>query len=296
MAMRNNPMSPTFTRFSYWLWNSFWYLFLSIRSKFKGELARFDLAGSRVLLDMRDRTVTRALYLFREYEPSETKMLVGLLRLGMTFIDIGANTGYFTLLAAKNVGLGGRVIAFEPCPENVEILRRNVSINKLRNVMVVKAAITNAHQPVTLHLCEINDGDHRIYDGKDDEFYNAGLPRRTITVQGFTLDEYLRLHGLTADVIKMDIQGAEYIALQGMKNALCQNRDVALMVEYWPHGLKRCGTQPKQFIKEMRRLGFNTHAPSADGQVTPIKIAEIHERTEGKNALTLLFSRNGMFV
>ncbi len=291
LALRKNP---SLARIAYRVWDGFWGVFLSARSRVRGDTARFNLAGKSVQFDLRDRTVTRALYFFGEYEPRETKALLGLLRPGMTFVDIGANTGYYAVLAAKSVGERGKVIAFEPCPDNVEILRRNVAINKLRNMIVVNAAVTASRGDVTLRLCEINAGDHRIYDGGDDDFYNAGMPRKTTTVTGFALDGYMRLHGLEADVIKMDIQGAEHIALQGMKGVLCQNRDVVMMVEYWPHGLRQCGSHPKVFLMEMRRLGFNILRPSAEGGLEPISLAEINDLATGLNAITLLFSRNGL--
>jgi FkbM family methyltransferase len=293
LALRKKP---ALARFVYRAWDGVWSVFLTARSRVKGDAARFNLAGKSVRFDLRDRTVTRALYLFGQYEPRETKALLGLLRPGMTFVDIGANTGYYAVLAAKSVGERGKVVAFEPCPDNADILRRNAAINKLRNMIVVNAAVTAARGDVTLRLCEINAGDHRIYDGGDDDFFNAGMPRKTTTVPGFSLDNYMLLHGLEPDVIKMDIQGAEHIALQGMKSVLCKNRDVVMMVEYWPHGLRQCGSPPKDLIKELRRLGFRTHYPSPEGGLERISLAEINELATGLEAITLLFSRNGHLV
>lgn len=87
-------------------------------------------------LDLRDKGFARPLYEHGVHEPRETDFLAKALQPGMTFIDIGAHVGYYTLLGAAAVGKEGKVIAFEPEPYNLEILTKNVALNELTNVVV----------------------------------------------------------------------------------------------------------------------------------------------------------------
>src|SRR5262245_2134996 len=79
----------------------------------------------------------------RGYEPEETAFIEAALAPGMTFLDLGANVGYFTCLAARKVGPAGRVWAFEPDPRNFRLLVRSVKANGLSNVTAVRAAASD---------------------------------------------------------------------------------------------------------------------------------------------------------
>jgi FkbM family methyltransferase len=245
------------------------------------------------LLDLRDRTIARALYIFRQYEPSGTRLLGRILCPGMTVVDIGANTGYYTILAATIVGASGRVLAFEPSPENAEILKRNIGLNGLGNVVVEESAVTASAGEATLYLCSINAGDHRIYNGKDDDFYNAGRRRSTLHVKAVSLDGYLDPRGARVDLIKMDVQGAEYVALQGMKRTLAENEAVILMTEYWPHGLERSGARPEDFLSELVQLGFRIFRGAPEGRFEMVTPDQVRAAVQGRESTTLFFSRRG---
>jgi FkbM family methyltransferase len=246
-------------------------------------------------MDLRDRSVTRVLYLFHEYEPLETQMFINLLKPGMTVIDIGANTGYYTLIAALSVGETGRIVAFEPYPGNVEILSRNVELNRLDNVTIEAYAISDLDGVVKLYLSNINAGDHRIYDGKDDELFNVGRSRQMINVFATTLDSYINSKGIEVDLIKMDVQGAEYVALQGMKETLKVNQDIILMTEYWPHGLERCGTEPIEFLHELNALGFKIFLINSDGHFIKRKLKEVNDSVSGADHITMFLARDVLF-
>jgi FkbM family methyltransferase len=166
---------------------------------------------------------------------------------GDVFVDIGANIGYFTLLASDAVGDTGKVFAFEPDPRNLRLLRKNVEANQCGNVWVEEKAITQAYKPLTLYLSHINFGDHRIYASHDDTLYNHGLQRSQVQVEGITLDGYLPA-GSRVNFVKMDIHCAEYFALQGMKRVLRENHDVLCVMEFWPHGLLEAGASPSALL------------------------------------------------
>ncbi len=290
-VVRLSLFGPYLARIAYWIWDTTLEIYFRLRSKLIGDTATFDLQGRQVIMDLRDRSVTRVLYLFHEYEPLETQMFINLLKPGMTVIDIGANTGYYTLLAAFSIGETGSVVAFEPYPGNVEILSRNVELNRLNNVTIEAFAISDLEGIAKLYLSNINAGDHRIYDGKDDELFNVGRSRQKINVLTTTLDSYINNVGIEVDLIKMDVQGAEYVALQGMKETLKVNQDIILMTEYWPHGLERCGTEPIKFLCELSALGFNFFLINRDRHFIKLELNEINNSVSGADHITMFLAR-----
>lgn len=293
-AVRLSWLGPHVARFAYWIWDTTLDIYFALRSKLFGHTAIFDLFGRQVIMDLRDRSVTRVLYLFHEYEPLETRMFINLLKPGMTVIDIGANTGYYTLIAALSVGETGRIVAFEPYPGNVEILSRNVGLNRLDNVTIEAYAISDLDGVAKLYISNINTGDHRIYDGKDDELFNVGRSRQKINVLTTTLDGYINNKGIDVDLIKMDVQGAEYVALQGMKETLKMNQDIILMTEYWPYGLKRCGTEPIEFLRELNALGFNIFLKNDEGRFINQTLKEVNDSVLGADHTTLFVARDDL--
>jgi len=290
-SARHSRLGPLGARIAYWMWDRSTGLLLGVRMAVLGDTAVFHLLGKPVRLDLHDRAVTRVLYLFHEFEQEATLAFARLLRPGITVVDIGANIGYYTIISAQAVGVTGRVLAFEPGPDNIRILRHNVALNGLDNVTVRQEAVAANGGRLTLHLSSINPGDHRIYNGEDDDLYNVGRTRQTVEVESVALDDFLETLDWNVDLIKMDVQGAEHAALQGMKRTLTRNKDVVLMAEYWPHGLSRSGTTPDAFLKELGELGFQAFLPSDGGsflRITPTEIASI---ASGDMHLTLFFSR-----
>ncbi len=167
---------------------------------------------------------------------------------GWTVVDIGANIGYFTLLLSRLVGPTGKVYAFEPDPDNVRVLKKNVMANNCRNVIVVQKAVSNKDGQLKLFLDEENKGDHRSYDSHDG--------RKSITIKSTTLDTYFRKDKGTIDFIKMDIQGSEALALLGMKKTMKRQKKLILLSEFWPFGICNSGIKPERYISLLREYGF----------------------------------------
>lgn len=216
--------------------------------------------GHRMYLDARD---TLLLSWYGYYEPDVTDLFKAYIKPGQTVFDIGANIGYYTLLAAKWVGPSGRVVAFEPEPSNFEILRKNVQLNGYSHVTLVPHAVSKAAGKIRLYLNEQNRGDHRIYD--------SGETRTSIEIETVSLDGYCAEHPGRVDFIKMDIQGAEGGALDGMKNVLQQNPSVVAVSEFWPEGLRRFGTLPESYLEQWRGLGFKLYPVSASTPLEPLQ-------------------------
>ena len=129
-------------------------------------------------------------------------------------MDVGANVGQFTLVAARRVGPSGRVHAYEPTPELAAHILRNLELNGLENVAVNAVAVSDVAGRASLHFVELDDpGENSIV--------NPSPGTRTLEVPTVTLDGYLAEHAVgTVSVIKMDIEGAEMPALLGARNLL----------------------------------------------------------------------------
>lgn len=205
------------------------------------------------------------------YEPLETTLLKDNLRSGQTFVDIGANIGYYTLLAARIVGPQGRVFAFEPDPDNFQLLKKNVETNGYSNVVLVPKAVSNHTGQTLLYLNPLNRGDHRLYDSSDG--------RRSISVELITLDDFFKVLEPTVHFIKMDIQGSEAAALTGMKKLLQLNSKIKLVSEFWPGGLKRSGIDPRVYADQLIGLGFQIQEINErDGKLLPVHLDELLNR------------------
>lgn len=174
-----------------------------------------------------------------EYELAEVRCLQHVLLPGKNFIDCGANVGYFTILAAKLLGPTGRVEAFEPDPDNLEILRANVNNNQFTNVTVHAAAAGLKNGQRFLYQSVGNAGDHRTWND------NKEL-RPTVAVQVEQLDSVLAdLERI--DVMKIDVQGDEMQVLQGAQQLINRSPGMVLSIEYWPYGLSTNGSSPSAF-------------------------------------------------
>ncbi len=245
--------------------------------------------GKRMFVDLWDSAVSTHLFVSKTWEPEETRLVSSLLREGDVFVDVGANMGYFTLVASDAVGKSGKVFAFEPEPKNFSLLRKNVQANKCANARCEQKAVTASDHPVELFLSSFNYGDHRIFQSRDDDNYNRGAQRARTQVQGVALDSYFA-PGTRIDFIKMDVQGAEYFALQGMKRVLRDNPDVVLVMEFWPHGLHEAGVEPARLLEEIEALSFVSYRTGA-GKLALFGRDEILQ-TSGDDCVNLVLSRS----
>ncbi len=205
--------------------------------------------GMTMFLDTRDHGIGKPLLTAGAYEPEETAFVRSALSPGDVFVDVGANVGYFTCLAARIVGPEGLVFAFEPDPRNFRLLSRAIEANRFENVVLERVAIGDRSGSIRLYRSSLNHGDHRIYD--------SGGGRCAIKIRMTSLDEYFAGRRTAVDFLKMDIQGAEFLALRGMERLLEASRDrITILTEFWPSGLRRAGADPGAFLEFFESRGF----------------------------------------
>jgi FkbM family methyltransferase len=127
------------------------------------------------------------------------------------FYDIGANVGFFTIVGAKLVGPYGKVISFEPVPENANVIRHNVQINQLQNVSVVEKAVSNHNDYESLQVTTYSGGAMLASAGTADDV------ARTIKIPVISIDHAITNSELPPpNVVKIDVEGAELNVFLGM--------------------------------------------------------------------------------
>lgn len=182
--------------------------------------------GGKIFIDLREShmMLKRSLGI---YEYWKTALFLELVKPGMTVVDIGVNKGYYSLLAAKIMHDRGTVLSFEPDPVNCGWIKKSIEINGYQSVKLFQKALSNVR------------GTHEFYRGKKSGwgslFFSASdsVPETDpITVETHTLDDVLDEEGIDAvDVIKMDVQGADLLVLQGAKETLTKSKNLSLIMD-----------------------------------------------------------------
>jgi FkbM family methyltransferase len=159
------------------------------------------------------------------YEKETAGWLESELKPGMTFMDVGANAGYFTLLGSKCVRAGS-VVAFEPIPINVDIIKKHIIANGIANVIVINMALSDCsgHADFTI---ESNNANSHLSDVSIS--HQISSPYKSIKVPVSTLDEYVAINQVRPDVIKIDVEGAEMRVLNGGRKTLTSLRPILVV-------------------------------------------------------------------
>ncbi|MBL8295585.1 MAG: FkbM family methyltransferase [Bryobacterales bacterium] len=171
------------------------------------------------------------------YELTKQKLFAGLITPGTVVFDIGANVGFYTLLAARVTGPSGRVYAFEPLPRNVAFLREHLRMNRVGNVELVESAVSNF------------DGEGMFFADTDPHMGHLSLSGK-FKVPVLQLSNFVEQHGASAPhLIKIDVEGAEAEVLDGAE---------ALLRRYRPRILLATHSRPvhAECCARLRALGY----------------------------------------
>jgi FkbM family methyltransferase len=206
--------------------------------------------------------IPQYIYYFGVWEPHITSWISSCLRPGDGFIDVGANIGYYSLLASRLVGERGKVVAVEASPRTFLDLQRNLALNGVTNVRAINSAAS------------AGTGKFKIFRGHE---FNTGLS--TIFEQsGFELEGEVQAEPLSdliqanefkaARVVKIDVEGAEALVLAGMEPMLSLGRDdLEYLIEINPAALARQGTSAQRVLQPFVDAGF--HAYEIENDYSP---------------------------
>lgn len=178
------------------------------------------------------------------------------LRPGACVIDIGANVGEYSALAAELVGPTGHVYAFEPAPETAASLRKR--FDGVPQISIVEAAVGDVTRTVRLYLDAENPTQHSLGS------HNVGRGGGTVKVQQRALDDVKGLR--PPDVIKIDAQGGELRVLHGARRILASAKPFVVF-ELWPYGLRNLRAEPADLLKELKRNGYTLFKLALNGRL-----------------------------
>jgi FkbM family methyltransferase len=199
-----------------------------------------------------DSQLCRLIYC-RNFEMTERAFVNHFLRPGDVFVDVGANIGLFTLIAASRVGPTGRVIAFEPTSQTYDRLVRNVELNRLSNVDCVKSALSDHSGQLDLV---------RSVDGYDAWNSFAGPTKghsvSSEQVDVIEWDRYAAAHGLSGNVtmMKIDVEGWEGRVLAGGRETLSRPDSPILQVEFTDDAAQAAGSSCRDLYALLESLGY----------------------------------------
>ena len=208
-----------------------------------------------------DQQIDRFIYFWDCWEPNETRLVRKLLRTNDIFVDVGANNGYYSLLASTLVGPSGSVLALEPLPPIISELKANIALNGFRNISVIESAVSDKADDLVLTIPE------------------GGGPGVTTLrpVKGASWRVSCnRLDRLLADfptprLVKIDVEGAELKALTGLEGLLVRNEAPDVLCEVTASFLKQIGDNANALYSWMARFGYRAYLVRENGlQVLPL--------------------------
>jgi FkbM family methyltransferase len=197
-------------------------------------------------------------YVVSDAEVRMTKYLIKTLKKGDIFFDIGANQGYYSILASALVGNFGKVYSFEPDPRNISVLMKN----KRENVVVIEKAVNDSSGKLDFYSV-VGISGVSSFDVK----YISEYRYRKIQVEAITLDFFCSSEKIVPNYIKIDVEGAEEKVLVGASELLTENSPIILL-EVW---FKPFTENYKRSIDILNTYGYKMFAIDDEGEIDEIK-------------------------
>ncbi len=217
-------------------------------------------SGHKIYVDTRDTSIAPHLMLEGRWETWVENVLMANIKPGMVFCDVGANFGYYTLLGAQAVGARGQVYSFECNPRLYTLLRRSVMVNGLTDIIkTFPYAVTDKRGKVTLTFdVEFSGGGTTL-----DVRHASEWTRESAEVECGPLDEFIPMD-VAADVLKIDVEGAEPLVLAGARRIFGNRRLQLVIVEYYAPSIART-LPPLEFLQTLASQGFTLQALAENG-------------------------------
>jgi len=216
-----------------------------------------EVQGSKMYLNIHDKShgmTFRYYAVNRIHEEFTTILFKKVVNEGDIVVDCGTNIGYFTLLAAKLTGKKGKVYSFEPEPKNFNFLLKNIELNSYDNVFAAQKAVSDRAGTVKLYICPYDTGHHTINQYGGIKEYRPDFidnKKDFIEIEAVSLDDYFKDLNQPINVIKMDVEGAELLALSGMNRIIHESKNLKMFVEFFPLLIREMGGSPEEFVRRL---------------------------------------------
>ncbi len=174
------------------------------------------LKGFKIIHGAMDGPGKGASVYFNLIEQKQTNEFLRQVKKGYVVFDVGANVGYYTILASKRVGENGLVFSFEPVVRNLAFLYKHIKLNKLKNVVILPCACA---EQSTLRMFSFGPSVAQGHIANDSAIKNFD-PISNTFVQTITIDEFVHRSAILPKIIKIDVEGSEFLALNGARDTL----------------------------------------------------------------------------
>ena len=256
--------------------------FAKFVSRYKSNFV--EIEGRKMFLDEHD-SLKLSLY---PYVVEQTDFFKKNIKEGDVVIDLGAHIGYFTCLFAQLVGKSGKVFSFEPEPNNFKLLKKNVEVNGYNQVTIEQKAVSDVKDMIKMYISN-SPKDHRIYDTHDG--------KESIEIESIRLDEYFKDFNKKINVVKSNIQGADFAAFQGMKSTIEKSKlNIILALEYNPAMIKEFGSgNSEEFLDQLLGNNFKLHDLRWQEKIIPItkeKMMKLYNEENKKGGFMLCIPSN----
>jgi FkbM family methyltransferase len=224
----------------------------------EGVIATYRGSGVRLLCDPDDKRITPIETLnFGSYEQAEARLFFNLVGEGKTFVDIGANVGWYSLTAARHFP-HITVHAFEPMPKTFGYLTRNVALNNAVNVKAYNFGFSERNETATFYYYPEGSGNASARN------LSGTTSVTEIPAQVKRLDDVATLQGLTIDTLKCDVEGAELSVFRGGIETLREQRP-AIFTEMLRKWSAAFGYHPNEIISLLHGLGYRCYTVRNSG-------------------------------
>lgn len=219
----------------------------------------------------------------------EIELLKKHIRKGDTVLDIGANIGYYALKLSEIVGKNGSVHCFEPDKKNFNYLEKATA--HLKNIFISNKAVGPKTEKIKIYTSKNLNVDHRTYQPED---YDEAIEIDAVSIDDYCSTLLSKGNG-KLDFIKMDIQGFEMHAVQGMQKTLEKNPEIKLISEFWPYGLEKSGSSVSAYFQFLTEKGFHCYLLNKNSleKLDPKKVKSLEGLGE-EHYFNILASRNNV--
>jgi FkbM family methyltransferase len=232
-------------------------------------IAQIPAIESSLFVD--PNTFFAQVYVEGVYEPGLVRYFKRILKPGMVCIDIGANVGFFTLLMAQRVLPSGTVTAFEAAPSTCDLLLRNVHLNRFSNVTVESLAVSDHCGTIDFH---VGPPGFDVYSSSGTITHSSASSQHfhTISIPSITLDDYLQKRdNPRVDIIKLDVEGCEFLAIKGMERTLESNPNLLLIIEFAEQTTRGFGYHPNEMANWLFEKGWKLFVIKYSGKLDAVE-------------------------
>jgi len=245
------------------------------------------IQNNLMYMDTKDDVMVPELLAYGVYEKKITELFNNLVKPGMVVIDIGANIGYYSLIAARLAGINGKVYAFEPEPNNYNILISNIEANNFSHIiMPIEKLVLNNYGKTRLFIHRFNLGAHSI---SKDNIATEG--KGFVDMETVTIDDFFKtIPDKRVDLFKIDVEGAEGLVIKGAAETIKLNNPKIIM-EFFPRLLRNAGTEPADLLSDLKMYNFRIKVILCEKITEITQIGKIIEIAQNNGHINLFLEK-----